>query len=293
MKISISFPTIRRWWLPNTFRALGAQTFPKSEFEVTMIDDWGDRSSEVESLAKKHELNIKYMQSKPYFWKSNRQLGNARNTGFIHADGELVVFLDDYSWVEPEFLKMHWRLYKKYKSAVIGVVQAVKHKEVVHNSSDLEKEENMDERYKHIQPKQILYPCQPGWFWTFNASCPFEKILEVNGYDERFDCAGEDDVDLGLRMSRVGLKFVFSASPKIMVYHMRHNGGQSRPSPFKSEECHKFTKEMLRVKYDGSWGLLEDNARRKPWMVNLGIFSLAQARNNRDKYSLKEFMYGR
>ena len=258
-----------------------------------MVDDWGDRSSEVEGLAKEHGLNVKYMKSKPYFWKSNRQLGNARNTSFVHTDGELVVFLDDYSWVEPTFLKMHWRLYKKYKSAPIGIVQAVKYKETVHSSLELEKEEGIDERYKQFKRRRIVYPCEPGIFWTFNASCPFEKVLGVNGYDERFDCAGEDDVDLGLRMSRMGLKFLYCAYPEIMVYQMRHNGGQSRPSPFKPEECHKFTKEILNVKYDGSWGLMEDNARCKPWMVNLGIFSLAQARNNRDKYPLREFMYGR
>ena len=293
MKISISFPTIRRGWLQNTFRALGVQTFSKSDFEVVMVDDWGDRSSEVQSLAQHYTLNVKYMKSKPYFWKSNRQLGNARNTGFIHVDAELVVFLDDYSWVETEWLKMHWRLYKKYKAAVIGIVQAVKHKEAVYSSLELEQEGSIDERYKHIEPKQILYPCQPGWFWTFNASAPLEKIIEANGYDERFDCAGEDDVDLGLRMSRVGLKFVYCVHPKIMVYHMRHNGGQSRPSPFKPEECDKFTKEMLNVKYDGSWGLMEDNARHKPWMVNLGIFSLSLARKNKERYPVKEFMYGR
>ncbi|MBU0598833.1 glycosyltransferase [Patescibacteria group bacterium] len=289
VRISISFCTIREGWLGNTFRALGQQTMPKELFEFVMVDDWGDRWDQVKRLAEENDVNVKYMKSKPWHWKSNRQLGNARNTGFIHCDGELVVFLDDYSWVEPTFLATHWDLYKHRRRAVIGVVQAVEPEYgEVSSKADLKTVENdRDERWKSIHPKHEKDDCNAGWFWTFNASAPMKSIIRVNGYDERFDCAGEDDVDLGLRLARIGVKFLYTSDPKIKVYHMKHNGGQSRPSPFPPEECDKFTKEMLNVKYDGSWGLMEDNSRRKPWMVNQGYFSLEEARKNRGDYQTR------
>lgn len=285
MRISVQFATIRSGWLENTFRALGAQTLPHEEWEFVMVDDYGDRWLEVKALAEKYKVNTKYMCSKPYKWKSNRQLGNARNTGLIYSDGELMVFLDDYSWVERDWLKLHWRTHVKTGMAVIGVVYGVKLKTDTVNSLQDLTIESSDERLKD---HTFDGPCRPGWFWTFNASAPLGAVLAVNGYDERLDCAGEDDVDLGLRMARLGVKFWYCADPRIAVYHMRHNGGLSRPSPFKVEECDKFTKEALNVRYDGSWGLLEDNARKQPWEVNVGYFSLRKARSAREHTPVKE-----
>lgn len=291
MRISISFASIRQRWLDNTFRALGRQTMPHEDWEFLMVDDWGDRWNEVQALAEQNQVNVKYMRSKPYHWKSNRQLGNARNTSFIHAEGEVVAFLDDYSWIEFDWLRMHWRIYQKYNCGVMGVVHAVKtNLGSIRSKNDLEVEKDRpDERLKNIDRGKHLYPAPAGTFWTFNASCPLTKIIEVNGYDEEFNCSGEDDVDLGIRMSRVGLRYYFCAEQAIAVYHMRHNGGQSRPSPFKPEECHKVTKELYGTKYDGSWGLLERNSRVKPWEVNQGYFRLAEARSNRDKYPFNEY----
>jgi glycosyltransferase involved in cell wall biosynthesis len=291
IRISISFCTIREGWLENTFRALGQQTMPHGLFELVMVDDWGNRWNKVKRLAKKNKLNVKYMKSKPWHWKSNRQLGNARNTSFIHCDGELVVFLDDYSWVEPAFLATHWDLYKFRDRAVIGIVQAVEpNYGKVFSKANLEPvKDSRDERWKSIYPLHEKDNCNPGWFWTFNTSAPLNRIIQVNGYDEEFDCCGEDDVDLGLRMSRVGVKYLYTSDPKIKVYHMKHNGGQSRPSPFKPEECHVITKEIYHTKYDGSWGLLERNSRFKPWEVNQGYFNLKYARRHMMDYPRKRF----
>ena len=291
IRISINFATIRKGWLQNTFQALGQQTMPKHLFEFVMVDDCGDRGDLVKGLAEENQVNVKYMKSKPWHWKSNRQLGNARNTGFIHCEGELVVFLDDYSWVEPNFLATHWDLYKYRNRAVIGVVQAVEpeHGKVSSKENLKAVENDRDERWKSIHPQHEKDDCNAGWFWTFNASAPLKSIVRVNGYDERYDCAGEDDVDLGLRLARIGVKFLYTSDPKIKVYHMKHNGHQSRPSPFPPEECDKFTKEMLNVRYDGSWGLMEDNKRRKPWEVNQGYFNLEKARNNKGNYPMKEW----
>ena len=289
--ISVSFCTIRSGWLGNTFRALGQQTMDHDLFEFVVVDDYGDRWSEIEALAEEHHVNVKYLASKPYHWRSNRQLGNARNTGFIHCDGELVVFLDDYSWVEPNFLSTHWSLYKHMDRAIIGAVQAVEpNYGAVTRKDDLTPVEgSMDERLKSVQPQWVKDKCPPGWFWTFNASASLRSIVRVNGYDEEFDCTGEDDIDLGQRMARVGQQYLYTADPRIVVYHMKHNGGQSRAAPFKPEECHRVTKELYDTRYDGSWGLLERNKRREPWKVNEGYFSLKKARKNRDKYPVKEW----
>ena len=316
MKVSISFATIRAGWIENTFKALGAQTLPHRDWELVFIDDWGDRGEEVEKLAKDNCVNLKYMQSKPYHWKSNRQLGNARNTGFIHSDGELIVFLDDYTWIPETFLQRHWEIYRETRKAVIGRVRPVKYNSGPIKSLDGLEVMGEDERFTHlikVRRREAPFPNLYAWFYTFNCSAPLASIVKVNGYDEEYDCTGEDDIDLGTRLMRTGMEFTYRTEPGITAYHMQHGGklpinwgrwaGRAyldsvslreinMPQRFRDDEVHKVPKELYGTKYDGSWGLLERNARRLPWEVNQGYFSLKEARENRVKYPVKEWRYG-
>lgn len=230
LKISISFATIRHGWLENTFRCLGRQTLPHDEWELIMIDDISeDRSEYVLELARKEGIKIKWMRSKPNYWKSNRLLGNARNTGFIHSDGKLVVFLDDYTWAPETFLEEHWKIYNETGMAVIGRVKVIKYMDRVESGGDLTIIGD-DQRYKLLlaQGNGGVQDAVYAWFYTFNASAPLEKIININGYDEEFDCTGEDDIDLGERLSRTGMTFTFRTHPEITVFHMQHGGQNAR-----------------------------------------------------------------
>lgn len=307
MKVSISFATIRYGWIENTFKSLGRQVgLDKKDWELIMVDDiLEDRSDYILGLAEREGINCKWMRSKANHWKSNRMLGNARNTGFIHSDGELIVFLDDYTWVGKDFLAWHWKKYKESgDKAIIGRVNAVKYKDIVNDYSELEIM-NDDHRCKTFMDPNKYY----GWFWTFNTSAPLSKIIEVNGYDEEFDCTGEDDIDLGERLNRIRLGFTYIADIEITAFHMQHGGGMSKMAcpccntdlsmfdncmnpvincsgcgkeinvssairsiniqpRYKEDEIHKVTKWLYGTQYDGSWGLLERNSKRNPWDVN-------------------------
>lgn len=329
MKISISFATARYGWLENTFRCLGRQTLPCDEWELIMIDDLPeDRSEYVMELARKEGINVKWMRSKLNHWKSNRLLGNARNTGFIHSDGELVVFLDDYTWVPKTFLEEHWNIYKETGKAIIGRVKVVKYQERVESGGDLTIIGD-DQRYKLLLAKEIgsLEDAGYAWFYTFNASAPLEKIININGYDEEFDCTGEDDIDLGERISRMGMNFTFRTHPEITIFHMQHGGlnacikctncGEDLSNfnncwnrlvhcpkckkeldvssmmrsithcKYKDNEVHKVTKDTYNTVYGGSWGLLERNKKKNPWDVNRGYFDLKGAREFKEIYPFK------
>ncbi|MDD3813293.1 MAG: glycosyltransferase [Desulfocapsaceae bacterium] len=230
MKISISFATIRKGWIENTIRCLGRQTLTHKDWELVMIDDIPeDRSDYVLELAQKENINVKWMRSKTNHWKSNRLLGNARNTGFIHSDGELIVFLDDYTWVPETFLEEHWNRYKETGNGIIGRVKTVKYQDPVNSQNDLTII-GEDDRYNIAQKNGYNAIPNPlyGWFYTFNASAPLEALIKINGYDEEFDATGEDDIDLGERLTRIGINFKYIMVPKITVFHMQH-GGKNPP----------------------------------------------------------------
>ena len=126
MKISVILPTNRPNGSLYAIHALSRQTFSPKDFELLIVDE--DREVWKESLGKLFDLpNVKVLKSKPNHWRSNRLIGNARNTGLIHAEGELVVFLDDFCWVPPRWLEEHWITYQRGPYTMIGAGKAVKY----------------------------------------------------------------------------------------------------------------------------------------------------------------------
>jgi len=284
------------------FNGLKNQTL--KEWELLLVDDVPeDRSGLAEAYAKRYRLNVKWMRSKPNYWRSNRLIANARNTALIYAEGELVVFIDDYTWVPPRFLESHWRLWNETGYCLIGSVTAVKYTpdppEELSTLPVYTYDERVKRAYKgegYIQTLQAGHPtpgavdtrvhlgyrdlkdCPPGWFYTCNASGPLAKIVEVNGFDEEMDCTSEEDVDLGLRLARVGCRFWFKSNPDVNAYHMMHGLPELNPPPrYRPEECHRVTKGMYN-ELEGSHAIIKRNSQRPPWRVNEGVFDLKAAR---------------
>jgi len=98
----------------------------------------------------------------------------------------------------------------------------------------------------------VLRVVDYGMFWTANASAPREYIEKVNGFDNRYNGGtGGEDYDLALRMSRLGLKFVYN--PEAVSYHYNHDHlGPRRPSHDLSE-----FKYLPEYGHYGSWGKMD------------------------------------
>jgi glycosyltransferase involved in cell wall biosynthesis len=297
--VSVIVPT-RRYGSVYEILFNGLKNQTLKDYELLIVDDVPeDRSGLAEAYAKRHGLNVKWMRSKPNYWKSNRLIANARNTALIHAEGELVVFIDDYTWIPPRFLESHWKTWKEQGYCLIGSVTAVKYTPNPPEDLSTLPVHTYDERSKtaytihmiqegHPTPGALdtrlslgykeWKDCPPGWFYTCNASSPLAKIVEVNGFDEEFDCTSEEDVDLGLRLARVGCRFWFKSNPDVTAYHMEHGRPELIPPlRYKPEECHYVTKNMYN-ELEGSHALIKRNSMREPWRVNEGIFNLKEAR---------------
>lgn len=251
MKISVIIPTVRKekmldFQLPNYAK----QTFPKSDFEIIIIDDCPiDRKDSILDFGKKNGLNIKWMRSKKPYYRSQAQIGNARNTGLIHAQGELIVFNDDFSGARNNYLENVWNVYKQNPGfSHIGPVIPVEYGDSPYqdNINDLKvlnnddrlisipahlrygmKENSYKTLYKEHRFKSI--PCSSGWFYTSNASASLDNIIKVNGFWEMADLTREEDILMGLALERVRWKFCFIDDPGISIYHMVHHD----PSPHK------------------------------------------------------------
>lgn len=305
MKVSVILPTNRPLGPLYAINGLSKQTFPNEDFELIIVDDYREDRSEV--MVGMSDLlgleNVSVLKSKESYWRSNRLISNARNTGLIHAKGELVVFLDDYCWVRPRWLEEHWKTYAGGSYTMVGAMRTVKYVPDRFDSLDeLPPPDPDDESYwgeretlrgwdspeQRKRAKEVKHfwvmdsrggkskrNCGGGWFYSCNASVPLTKLVEVNGYDEEFDLTSEEDIDLGLRLTRVGCKFFYRPDPDCTVVHMDHRGidremkewpkrygevtyqdlrdrGVIESNP---DEVQLVLKEKYGTQYDGSWGL--------------------------------------
>lgn len=308
MKISIIVPTIRKEKLLDfQLSNYAKQTFPKDDFEIIIVDDYPiDRKDSIMNFGKENNLNVKWMRSKKPYYRSQEQIGCARNTGLIHAQGELVIFNDDFSGVRHNYLENVWKIYKNNPGfSHIGPVISVEYGDSPYqdNINNLKIISN-DNRSKS-------FPCPSKWFYTSNSSVPLERIIKVNGFWEIADLTREEDVLMGLALERVGWQFCFIDKPDISVYHMTHyessphkryvdvtyesigwhtakihgtmveGGGEGGRCGLNtnSDNIQLVTKDVFGTKYPGSWALAEHFRENMNLKFNQEIgFNLAEER---------------
>ena len=243
MKISVIIPTNRKEKLIDfELPSFSRQTFPKEDFEIIIVDDHPeDRREQIEHFGKINGINLKWMRSKKPYYRTNANIGSARNTGLIHAKGELVTFIDDYSYVRPGYLESIWSAYKLNTGyCILGPVISIEYADPPYpdNIDDL-KIRSDDMRVRTISAcygkgdvvtktsyKEQRYEvpnCPNNWFYTSNASAPLREIIKINGFWEMADLTREEDILLGLALERNGQKFSFINNPEISVYHMVHD----------------------------------------------------------------------
>lgn len=306
MKISVIIPTIRSekiidFQLPS----FAKQNFPKEEFEIIVVDDYPiDRKDQIENFGRINGLNIRRVRSKKPYYRSNANIGCARNSGLIHAQGELIVFIDDFSVVRHKYLESVWNVYKQDKSfSHIGPVISIEYQD---NPPD-----NINElKIRHTDPRSTkgknskighhLRKCKSEWFYTSNASAPLKDLIDINGFWEMADLTREEDVLMGLALERIGRKLCFVDNMDIYVYHMTHDtykmerkykeitfkelgwedvvikgrtitgyGGHGRNGLNTSpDEIQRVTKDIFGTKNPGSWGLIEVFKRNSNLVFN-------------------------
>lgn len=197
MKISVIIPTYNRLsTLQKCLENFADQTFPKSDFELLVVDD-GSTDGTRDFLSKsRFEFSLRS------FFQSHQGAAKARNYGIQNAKGEVVVFTDDDCSPNREFLEMHWRAHSRENDIVArGPILMI---------------QNFDERGKQ---KPTWCHWSANFFCTSNASVRRGNLLKAGNFNERF--ARWEDAEFGyrLRASGLRLKFIWEA----FVYHFKPN----------------------------------------------------------------------
>ena len=174
-------------------------------YEVIIVDDGSTDASA--SIAK--EYNFKVLST------SNQGLSNARNTGLVHATGEIIAYIDDDAYPDPDWLTY---LVSTFLNPAGENFAGVGGPNIAPPGDGI-----IADCVAHAPggPIHVLLTNReaehiPGCNMAFRVSA----LKAIGGFDPQFRVAG-DDVDVCWRLQQKGWSLGFS--PSAVVWHHRRN----------------------------------------------------------------------
>lgn len=219
--LTVIIPTYnRKDVLKDALEALKKQTL--QGFQVIVVDDGSTDGTlsflnewKQEQEKEKGRLNF----SLEILWQKNQKQGEARNYGLKAATGNIIMFIGDDIFLEPNCLethiKMHKQLNKDGDTAVLGFTDWDRNKMKVSPFLDFINNFGAQFGYKLMQPMQeVPFTC----FYTSHISMS-RSVLKDAPFDSSFKEYGWEDIDLGYRLCLEGLKIVYVPEARAAHLH--------------------------------------------------------------------------
>ncbi len=206
MEISVIIPTYNnRDVLRETLRAACQQTFPPDRYEIVVADDGSTDGTAEMVAAFPAPVPVRYVT------QHNRGRAAARNLGARAARGRILLFLDSDLWATPTLLERHHRHYPPGARR-----RGVQGRSLTHPASRV----TPFMKVKEITPDLTLrrrHNLSPFHVTTRNFSLLRQDLEDGGGFDEGFTGYGWEDIELALRLHRLGVRFEYE--PEALGYH--------------------------------------------------------------------------
>lgn len=236
--------------LVPTIKSLSDQTF--KDFEFILVDALHSRREPYDFS--KLSFPVKHVPVHPNhrFWldRGRWNVCGQLNTGILHAEGELLVRIDDCSEFGEDFLQRFWDGYQKGFFPMAMHIRYLDGKPAKVDKEYMEKgyeaqrpflyqrlepdrneilrriygEEGLvrDTRYPIVKAKGGHMIAPPEWFYGY-SSLSLEAALKVNGFNELFDGdKGQEDQEMGMRLSMAGYSDMFLLDEEHQVIEHEH-----------------------------------------------------------------------
>jgi glycosyltransferase involved in cell wall biosynthesis len=206
-ELSVVIPTYNRVdTLQHVVPTLLAQDLEPSRYELLVCDSNSfDGTAAFIAALQTENANLRYLPG------SYSGRAAARNAGIAAARGSIVLFNDADILASPNLLSTHLRRHEERTGiAVVGLEVQVK---------DL-----VDYAFKRDHPDARGHLHPPSrkalswlYFLTGNASVRRADLLRGGAFDENFTGYGHEDLELGYRLQRIGIRICYE--PAAVNYH--------------------------------------------------------------------------
>ncbi|RLE13342.1 glycosyltransferase family 2 protein [Candidatus Aerophobetes bacterium] len=196
--VSIIIPTYNRGYiLEKCLKALFNQVYPKDRYEIILVDDGSTDGTDRMVASLNPPCRLKYL-------KNEKRIGQpkSRNKAIREARGEVIISTDSDIIVVPDFISQHISFHKKYKDIMV--------------KGELIQISNLNQVGKK---KKGILDISFSSFDTANVSVKKEHLIKVGGFDEDFLPYGFEDLELGYRLRKLGLKP--KKNPLALGYHYK------------------------------------------------------------------------
>ncbi|MDI6703992.1 MAG: glycosyltransferase [bacterium] len=197
IEVSVIIPTYnRKSILKSCLEALVNQDYPKDRYEIIVVDD-GSTDGTQEMIEKfRPPCRFQYLRQ-----EKRVGLPRLRNIGIKKGRGGIIIFVDSDVIVKKDFINQHMRYHRKGDVIVNG--------QLIYISN-----------IKEVGKKRKgLFDISYNSFSTANVSCRRKFLIKAGGFDERLLAYGWEDLELGYRLRKLGLRKI--KNPLAIGYHYK------------------------------------------------------------------------
>ncbi|MFW6022932.1 MAG: glycosyltransferase family 2 protein [Halanaerobiaceae bacterium] len=199
IETSVVIPTYNREKiLYKCLKALDNQSYPAEKYEIIIIND--NSTDNTENMLK----NIDIKPQLVYRKQEHSGPAGARNTGLKLARGKYIVFIDDDIIVNPLFLEAHINKQKENDRIIV-------HGPVIYTN-------NLD---NPTSEEMKITDFSRSYFATGNVSIKKEYLKKSGLFNEKFTEYGWEDLELGIRLKKLGLKA--KRAPEAKGFHLKYS----------------------------------------------------------------------
>ncbi len=205
MYISIVIPTYNRLpILQKCLIALENQQFSHnliSQYEIVLIDD-GSTDSTLNWL-RENQSKLPHLKT---FQQDHQGAAAARNLGIKKAQGDTIIFIDSDLVVTENFLQAHSNSLVRGREKT-GSDRLFTYGAVINTCNF---DNPTSEPYK-------ITDFSAAYFATGNVAISKHWLEKVGMFDTQFQLYGWEDLELGVRLKKLGLKLI--KCPEAVGYH--------------------------------------------------------------------------
>ena len=211
--LTVIIPTYNRGpVLKKALDAYKTQSAPELVREIIVVDDGSTDGTEaiVLEASKDSSFPVRYLR------QSNRGPAAARNYGISEARSPIILFTDSDIVPERDLVSQHVAWHKEFPDGRVAVLGYVTWPANPKPTPFMKwyGEDGILFGYRSFRHKNELSFRN---FYTCNVSLKAEFLKACGGFDEDFKRAAYEDIELGYRLSKAGLRLLYNSHA--IAYH--------------------------------------------------------------------------